>query len=263
MTANPSINLKESLSSKLFRVLISVCLLSLTILTTRAQDSSSGMEVPSRPLNHILDDSRFFNVDEREQIQQEMSRRFIEQQVDVYLVVLDAKPAQGSKAFARAAGEKWSRAPVWCVILCVLGDPDGILVEAGGIEIPQPSIDFAVAESVKRARRESGVKAQLLAASQECSNDLRFLLATHNLASERQVKRNDVAIGAKTRKAKILKLLAIVAGILLIIGTAVIFLVVRKIKSRRRNFTFPETVWRERFLGPFSGGGGVVVSYRK
>ncbi|MBK1831772.1 TPM domain-containing protein [Verrucomicrobiaceae bacterium R5-34] len=249
-------------SQRLF-VCLGALLMLFACVSVMAQGPAAAKELPSRPMDHILDDSRLLSVDEREALQRDLGRRFIEQQVDVYLVVVDRAPAMGAKAYARALGEKWSRAPMWCVVFYQRDSDAGVLAEAGGIEVPQPSIDLAIAQAVRRARRESGEKEILFTACRECPNELRFLLATHQRSAEKQIEKRGELTDAYLHKRKLMKLLAVAAGIGLILSLIVIVFIVRKIKSRRRNFRFPETVWRERFLGPHSGGSGIVVHYRQ
>lgn len=231
-------------------------------LTAVAQDEEDASQIPSRPYDHVLDEARWLTVKEREKIQQELSRRFVEQQIDVYLVVLRDAPPQGVKTYARTLGAAWSRAPVWCVVLHVPGDPGGVSAEAGGAEIPQPEIDEAVAAALKRARRENTEKERAIAACSECANDLRFVFASHQRLNDRTVETVERLIAKRTNKVKKMKWLALGAGLALILVVAVLYLAVRMLRARRSEFVFPETVWRERFLGPHSGGGGITVNFK-
>ncbi|WP_435895127.1 hypothetical protein [Oceaniferula spumae] len=225
--------------------------------------ASEPFVVPPRPINHVLDQARWLNGEEREKIQEELSRRFIEQQVDTYLVILKDTPPQGTQAFAQQVGAVWSRAPVWCVVMIVPADAAGVHVAGSGVEIPQPTIEKALADALKRAKRENTPKERALAACTECADDLRYVYAANLRKTERNVEARDKMIVGKTQKIKKLKLLAIAAGILMIIGVAALIFIIRKLKRRRASFTFPDTVWRERFLGPHSGGSGIVVGFQR
>jgi len=231
-------------------------------ITTAAQDDLDISKIPSRPYDHILDEARWFKAQEREDIQQELSRRFIEQQLDVYIVVLRDAPPQGVQTYARTLGEAWSRAPIWCVVLHIPGDPEGVHVEAGGAEIAQPRIDKAVEEALRRSRRENTEKDRVLAAYRECADDLRFVLASHQRQNERVAAAVDKVIEKRTDRNKKMKMAAIGAGLLFILMGVMIYFIIRFLKNRRTQFLFPETVWRERFLGPHSGGSGVSISYK-
>ena len=227
-----------------------------------AQEQRDLSKIPSRPYDHIMDDGRWLKVQEREKIQEEFSRRFIEQQIDLYLVILPEEPAPGVETYARVLGEAWSRAPVWCVIVHIAGDPDGVYAQAGGAEIAQPRFDKAVAEALKRAKRESTEKERVLAACVECPNDLRFVLASHQRQNERVAEKVDQIIDKRISKDQKLKFLAIGSGLCLILLGILIYLIIKVLKNRKRQFVFPDTVWRERFLGPHSGGGGINVNYK-
>lgn len=232
------------------------------VTSSSAQDDTDISQIPSRPYNHVMDEARWLKVQEREKIQQELSRRFVEQQIDLYLVIVRDAPAQGMKNYARTLGEAWSRAPVWCVIIHVPGNPAGVHVEAGGAEIAQPRIEKAVQDALKRSRREMTEKDRVIAACHECANDLRYVLASHQRMTERTTEAVDKMIAHRSNRTKKIKLLAIGSGIFLILTVIVIYFVVRMVKRRRTQFLFPDTVWRERFLGPHSGGGGITVSFK-
>lgn len=250
---------RNRISRRMFYLLIGLLLLPFSAV---AQDDFDVSKIPSRPFDHVLDEARWLKVNEREKVQKEFSRRFIEQQIDLYLVILPEAPPQGIETYARTLGQKWSRAPVWCVIVHIPGDPEGVHAQAGGAEIAQPRIDKAVKEALRRANRENTEKERVLAACVECPNDLRYVLASQQRYNEHVAEKVDQIIDKKISKTKKLKLLAIGAGGLLILLCILAYIIIKLFKNRKTQFIFPETVWRERFLGPHSGGGGISVNYK-
>ena len=126
-------------------------LMSLFICTVlQAQDDDlddDDSSIPQRPYNQILDLARWLSLTEKEAIQIELCRLFQENQIDVFLVTRATQPPQGAQTYARILGETWSKAPVWCVVFYVPGDPSGFHVEAGGVEINREEVDRAVEEA--------------------------------------------------------------------------------------------------------------------
>lgn len=220
-------------------------------------------QIPQRPVGQILDGARWFSAEEKESAQKELDRLFTENQIDVYLVTLAKQPPQGALTYARKLGESWSRAPVWCVVFHVPGDPAGFHVEYGGVEIDRKQMDQAVTEASKRANRENTEKDRVMAAWKECSEELRFVHASGKLFNERVVEVKKEMRSDHARNQKLKKLIPAVALAGLIFLAIVTYFIVRTTRSKRFTFVFPETSWRTRFQGPHSGGSGIVVNYRR
>ena len=246
--------------------LILTLLLSLNwSLMANAQDDElvdDASQIPHRPYGHILDVARWLTLEEKGATQRELTRLFDENKIDVYLVTLPKQPPQGAQTYSRKLGEAWSRAPVWCVVFHVPGDPSGFHVEAGGVEIDRQEIEKAIAEASKRARREGSEKERVMAAWKECSEGLRFLHASGQRYNERVVKvkkemRTDIVEGKLQKKI----IIAAAGGGAVLLALFLYFLI-RMIRKRRFKFEFPETSWRTRFQGPHSGGSGIVVNFR-
>lgn len=231
-----------------------------------AQSDSTGVDasrIPARPPGHVLDQARWLTAEEKEAAQGELSQRFTENNIDIYLVTLRKLPPQGAETFARTLGEAWARSPVWCVVFQVPGDPAGFHAEAGGVDMDLAAIDQTLKEAVRRARRENSEKDRFTAAWRECSEGLRYI---HG-ARLRQNKRNVDATKeyfADKKQGKFRRwatIAAAAAGLLFLAAASA--LVVLRIRSRRATYTFPGTSWRTRFQGPHSGGSGIVVNYRR
>jgi len=218
--------------------------------------------IPQRPYNQILDLARWLSLTEKEAAQIELSRLLQENQIDVFLVTRATQPPQGAETYARKLGETWSKAPVWCVVFHVPGDPSGFHVEAGGVEIDREEVDQAVEEACKRARRESTEKDRVMAAWKECSEGLRFVHASGKLYNERvvEVKKQMRSEIVEDKKRNKIILVAVAVGFLLFL--LISYGLIRMLRKRKYSFEFPETTWQTRFQGPHSGGSGIVVNYR-
>lgn len=231
-------------------------------LSVVAQQDFDTAQIPSRPYTHILDETRWLSVAESEKIQQDFSRRFVEQQIDLYLVILKEAPPQGAESYARVLGKAWSRAPMWCVLIQIPGESEGLHVVAGGEAIAQPRINKAVEDALKRAKRENTEKDRLLAACAECPDDLRFVLASHQRHSEKVAEAVGQIIDKRTKKSQRKKFILLGAGVGFLLFVILGYFFLKLLKNRKKEFVFPETVWRERFLGPHSGGSGVSVNFK-
>ncbi|MBT8043464.1 MAG: hypothetical protein KJO79_00820 [Verrucomicrobiae bacterium] len=227
-----------------------------------AQDEAEDISlVPPRPARQILDTARWFTLQEKEKAQKELGRLFSENQVDVYLVTLPEQPPQGAVTYARMLGESWSRAPVWCVVFHVPGDPAGFHVEAGGVEIERKKIDRAVSEAVRRARKEVTEKDRVMAAWEECSEALRFIHASGKRHNERVVEERKKLHAAQVQNVRRNKILLAVAGFSLLLLIFVGYAMYRFIYKQSFSYEFPATSWRRRYQAPHSGGSGIVVKF--
>ncbi len=231
----------------------------------QAQDDGADDDaslIPQRPYNQILDLARWLSLAEKEAAQKELSRLYQENQIDVFLVTRATQPPQGAETYARKLGETWSKAPVWCVVFHVPGDPSGFHVEAGGVEINREKVDQAVEEACKRARRESTEKDRVMAAWKECSEGLRFVHASGKLYNERvvEVKKKMRSGMVENKRRNQIILAAAALGILLFL--LISYGLICMLRKSNYSFEFPETTWRTRFQGPHSGGSDIVVNYR-
>jgi uncharacterized membrane protein YgcG len=232
-------------------------------LSAQTDEDADLSRIPQRPVGQVYDQARWFTAEEKETVQNELGRLFTENDIDIYLVTLKKIPPQGAETFARTLGEAWARSPVWCIVFQVPGDPDGFHVEAGGEEIDRGLIDQTLKEAIQRARRENTEKERVMAAWKECSEGLRFLHAASMRYNEKRVVATDEYL-ANQRQGKFRRwvLIALSAVGLLFLLAVFVFIVFR-IKAKRCIFIFPETSWNKRFLGPHSGGSGIVVNYRR
>lgn len=244
-------------------LILFVCLFAWSAASSGAQNDDDVSRIPSRPAGQIMDQARWFTAEEKESAQNELGRLFSENNIDIYLVTLKKLPPQGAETFTRSLGEAWARSPVWCVVFQVPGDPAGFHVEAGGVQIDRGQIDQALKEAIRRARRENSEKDRAMAAWRECSESLRFIYASRLRTNEKRVEARgeyfDNQKKSKFRKRAIIA--AAIAGFLLLLGG--IFFTIRKIRSKRLSYVFPDTSWRTRFQAPHSGGSGIVVNYRR
>jgi hypothetical protein len=218
--------------------------------------------VSQRPYNQILDLARWLSLTEKEATQIELCRLFQENQIDVFPVTRATQPPQGAQTYARKLGETWSKAPVWCVVFHVPGDPIGFHVEAGGVEINREKVDRAVEEACKRARRESTEKDRVMAAWKECSEGLRFVHASGELHNERVVEVKKQMRTGMVEDKKRNEIILVVAAVALLLFLLISCGLIRMLRKRKYTFEFPETTWQTRFQAPHIGGGCIVVNYR-
>ena len=122
---------------------------------TYAQEEAYEVDdsiIPERPPTHIFDAAKWLNPEEEDRISSQLTDQSLEKKIDVFIVTRAKQPVQGAKTYARTLGEAWARAPVWCVIFYVPGDPSGFHAQAGGIGLDPARVNRAVAEASKRAK---------------------------------------------------------------------------------------------------------------
>ena len=157
----------------------------LLVASTQAQEEAFDVDdsiIPQRPPSHIFDPAKWLSPDEEDSIQLQLAKQYKEHEIDIYIVTRAKQPVQGAKTYARALGEAWSRAPVWCIIFYVPGDPSGFKVEAGGLGLDPARVNRAVSEASRRARREMTEKDRVMAAWGECAEVLRFMHNARDLS---------------------------------------------------------------------------------
>lgn len=252
-----------------YRVCLSMLLSCLWMAaTTHAQEEAYDVDdsvIPERPPRHIFDPAKWLNPEEEDRISIQLADQLRENEIDVYIVTRAKQPVQGAKTYARTLGEAWTRAPVWCVIFYVPGDPSGFHVQAGGIGLDPARVNRAVAEASKRAKREMSEKDRVMAAWVECAEVLRFMhnARDRNLDAviEQQKKLKNESVNKD--KWKRIIIVSVVSAIVILLAGA--WFILSKIRKKRcpAVFEFPETSWRIRYLAPYSGGSGLEVSCKR
>ena len=238
------------------------------LATAQAQDEAFDVDdsvIPQRPPSHVFDPAKWLSPDEEDSIQDELARELRDHEIDIYIVTRAKQPVQGAKTYARTLGETWSRAPVWCVIFYVPGDPSGFHVQAAGLGLDPARVNRAVAEASKRARREMTEKDRVMAAWSECAEVLRFMHGARDLSVDALVDRQNELRGEWISKEKWKRIIMVGLVGFVILLAAVLYYVLtgRQKKKCPAVYHFPDTAWRRRYQAPFSGGGGVVANSRR
>ena len=240
----------------------------LLVASTQAQEEAFDVDdsiIPQRPPSHIFDPAKWLSPDEEDSIQLQLAKQYKEHDIDIYIVTRAKQPVQGAKTYARALGEAWSRAPVWCVIFYVPGDPSGFHVQAGGLGLDPARVNRAVSEASRRARREMTEKDRVMAAWGECAEVLRFMHNARDLSNEAVAEKRNELRGEWISKEK-WKRIIMVSGIgllVLLVASAYFFFSSTRKKRCPAVYHFPDTAWRKRYQAPYSGGSGVVASCRR
>ena len=240
----------------------------LLVAVAQAQDEAYDVDdsvIPQRPPSHVFDPAKWLNPDEEDRIQGQLARELKDHDIDIYIVTRAKQPVQGAKTYARTLGETWSRAPVWCVIFYVPGDPSGFHVQAAGLGLDPARVNRAVAEASRRARREMTEKDRVMTAWVECAEVLRFMHNARDLSVDAVVEKQNELRGEWISKEKWKRIMMVSAIGLIIILAGVIYYYFTSRQKKRcpAVYHFPDTAWRRRYQAPFSGGGGVVANSRR
>lgn len=249
---------------------IGLCLLLFCLLmpvTVLAQEESYDVDdsmIPPRPSTHIFDSAKWLNANEEDRLEIELARQYDDYQIDIYIVTQPRHPVQGASTYARTLGEAWTRAPVWCVIFYVPGDPSGFHAQAGGVGLDPARVNRAIAEASKRAKREMTEKDRIMAAWSECAEVLRFMYNARDRNREAYIDQRKEAKNEAISRQKRKKIIMVIgAGAFFAMFAGATYFFTRKRKKRcPAVFEFPETSWRKRYQAPYSGGSGLVASCR-
>lgn len=221
-------------------------------------------ELPNSPLGQVLDRSGWLGADRQQNLESKLARYHAEHDVDILVVVWDREiPSELSMHdLARMIGDEWTRTGLWAVILT---EPDPVgrpEVRYGGTiaeTIAPQSLDTIVSEVVTRGLKDWTDQGRIEAISLGIAREFVYLAQRRD--QELAVMREQAAVihqeRSKARKSSLAGIIAkVIGGIggLIALGAGV-FLILQ----RRKPFEFPETRWRRRLGGEWSGGSTIMV----
>ncbi|MGJ8696444.1 MAG: hypothetical protein ACSHYF_09005 [Verrucomicrobiaceae bacterium] len=234
-----------------------------------AQDSFLETGVPDVLDGHVYDPGRWLIEDRRQEIERTLQEAEDRWEVKLYAVVLEQEPVVGAESFALKLGRRWGGSGVWGVVIHVPGAENspwcvaerGELADWGDKSV----FDEAVQRAVQRARRETEERLRLQVACRELTDELGFLGVTIQRRSEALSKfRSDGLTKAQNhwKLRKFFRPALMVGGpLLLLLGFLFVLAMKRRWSRRKTEFIFPETEYRYRFQGPWSGGGNVMLRF--
>jgi hypothetical protein len=236
-----------------------------------SQEESLPSSLPSKPDGHIYDPSGWLLDERRTEIEETLGKAEREWSVRLFAVVLERNPAVGAEAYARMLGRSWGGEGVWGVIIHVPGIEGApwCVAERGSMVkwASKESFDEAVKAAMDRARRQPAEQLRLKVACKELADELGFL----GLKEERIERKfgeagnewDEKAMDRRSNRRSRRRVLFVGVPLILLIGVVGFFVVRRKLRNRRKPFLFPETEYRVRFEGPWSGGGNAGLRFTR
>ena len=218
---------------------------------------------------HVYDPGKWLLDERREEVEAMLEKAEEKWATRLFAVVLEKNPPIGAEAYARKLGRIWGGDGVWGVVIHVPGEEGTpwCVAERGSMVkwATKEAFDSAVTRAMDRARREPVERLRLQVACRELTDELGFL----GISVERMEKRMnegraiamDRAVDRYQNKRWFRRALILGVPLLLLIIVVSAFLLNRRWRERKTTFLFPETEHRHRFLGPWSGGGNVMLRF--
>lgn len=252
----------------------------LLVLPMAGQAFPGSGPVPTRPLDGIFDPEGWLE----ESIRAAMVRKILnargKQSAQVFVVVLPERPSDERRLAARW-GAEWGQDNLWGVLLHVPGETGFPLFEADLARSPdwndeqkaefERSLDEALAKVRRRSKVLPGEREQVARGAADLADELGYLsMVMRRMARHNAQARGDRAqrrSGQEEQGGRILPTM-IVIGSLGGLSLLILFLLFRKSGEGKAEVEegpiwFPETIPRKRFRAPWSGGGNVLVAFRR
>lgn len=226
----------------------------------------SKVNLPEVPASMIFDVADLIPPRHEAALSLQLRELESKENISIYLVYLEGEPKIRLDKISLYIVERWSSAPIYGLVISYPGYADGFYLLAGGSGVPKKAHQL-----LKRALRKAEV-----AAEAEREEVMKLIGATTGLAEaltalKKEIKKQkenpdygkievyDVSLVRKLRFFQSKFLLMGLGGFLFL--ALITFLIVR-IRARR-SCQFPETNYRIRFGGKYSGGNNIRLSFKK
>ena len=242
-----------------FRILLALILFPL---------ASPGEEpvLPVPPSGQVLDQNEWLDLDQRNQLESELTRFRQSHDVDVLVVIWNQAldPGTDLKQLARRLGKTWSRENLWAL---VLHHPDSeappIAAWGGNLleDLGKPSPEGAFHDALARGLKEWTDQDRVSGIALNLGEEMVFLQLQQRTAlkAHKQQQATALAAAKQNGRAKTIRysLITLASLITVALGTAGWI----RYRSRPTSFQFPKTRWRRRLGASWSGGSNLVSSF--
>jgi len=240
-------------------LLLILCLLVLAP-TVRAQETL----LPNPPLGQVLDRKEWLGENRAVALEERLRRYRSDIGIDVLVVVWDRELPENQtlEELTRKLGKTWAREELWAVVLTAPNSLQRPEICYGGIvadQIDAKSLDHAVAQAIVRGLKDWTEQARIEAVALEIGEEFAYLMQrrTQELAFVRERVADITAVHQKTQKKQTFKYIFSALSLVLALSAALYFW----LKLRRRGpYEFPETRWRKRLGGSWSGGSTIAAT---
>ena len=228
---------------------------------------ASPYRLPSPPEKHVLDESDWLELNQQVKLETYLAKRANDWGVHVFGVILEKVPPQGGESYVKLLGNHWNKGKVWGVVLHVPGEKGSPWFASGGENldvIAKPGeLKQAMNKVMLLSHREDDERNQFRMGCWELVNELCFFQMENDNLSDVRSEKVEENLAAKFFKKMKQKILLILSGLALLFSLLLMIFLIRKMKSRRTVFEFPETKARKRLQAPWSGGGNVLLRYKE
>ena len=224
-----------------------------------------GVDLKNPPSDNIYDpagllDDNFYSAIKRRIVHEKRNRQF-----EIFLILYDEEPTQGDAVLARQAGESWAEGEYWTVIYQVRADGE-IGCVAGGAKMNQLS-ENVIARNIRGALGASSLvethQGQIEALVTNLADGFSYVyvIANENFNKAVEGAKQDHARREQRKKKIKLVLAALTVLIFGLVGVG--YALWRKYFRKMKPVMLPLTTPRKRLAAPYSGGGDVLLKYKR
>lgn len=233
-------------------------------LLTPVASWGQAIDFPNPPLGQVLDAGDWLGEDRRVRLEEQLGHYRKRFEVDVMVVLWDRglPPETSLEELAERVGQTWARETFWVVVLHI---PDSLLRPAavyGGRaskryleEVPGLALDTALTRGMK----ERTTRAQIEALGLELGEEFVFLRHRAAYEHKEHLANQTEKLQHSEERHQTMIFRAVIATLLALAAVGLVALIYM-VKRKPSDLCFPETRWRRRLGGTWSGGGQIVVS---
>lgn len=234
------------------------------ILTVHGAQDNDPFALPNAPAHFVDDPGNWMDAETLQKLERQLTNFSVGSEMSIFVVILPDKPVQGGDAYAALLGEHWD-APFWGVLLYVPGTSGSPWVAMGGSVgtdlLSLTELRAASARAGYYGRRESEEMEKIKVGVDQLVDEMEFARLRNNRMNEMKAEAYGQSVTRQQAGQVRWRMLALISGVgvlVLILGSVFLFF---QIKKRRGTFEFPETGFRRRLQGQWSGGGNVLYDY--
>ncbi|MDB4438391.1 hypothetical protein N9195_02250 [bacterium] len=235
-------------------------------------------QTPLKPANGIYDPEGWLDESEGREMEVKIAAAREKGGAAVFVAILPKDAvAEGNEA-ALLMGKSWGGGGLWGLLLHVIDDPESprYFGEFGGAanwseqqrNDFEASIQRALSEASRKAKLSADPQSQVASGTRILSEEFGYLglvmeKIEHNNARARGDRVSESSLAADAESGPSFGVSTVFLAVigLLIVISVFFFFRLKNEEEREMEYHFPETSPRKRFLGPWSGGGNVLMQF--
>lgn len=235
-------------------------------------------QIPLKPANGIYDPEGWLDESDSREMEGKIAAAREKGGAALFVAILpEGAGAEGNEA-AFLMGKSWGGGGLWGLLLHVINDPEspqyfGEFVGAANWSKQQEqdfqaSIQRALSDASRKAKLSADPRSQVASGTRILSEEFGYLglvmeKIEHNNARARgnRVTESSLATDSESRPSFGVSTIFLAVVGFLIVVSFFFFFRLKNEEEREMEYYFPETSPRKRFLGPWSGGGNVLMQF--